>query len=278
VLVNGNFGRNAMAFGTTLRSSQPTLLNTVPVEPGNVQVYGEGAELCYRAWPCGSWLALVIPRERVERLILEHFGAEAPLPSRVLVNFKPPSHEIARRLASELTDLTDSLRLIGASISARDKASNRVAESLETDLLLRMASVVVRRPQSQRNDGRARVRRCLEMLRDAMARVQEDPDECLDVISIASATNLSARSVQRIFQATCGLCPQEWLRIERLNLVHRELCDGRNDVTRAAVRWGFFHLGRFSRYYREVFGERPSETLRRARARTPTLMVTTAKA
>jgi AraC-like DNA-binding protein len=31
-----------------------------------------------------------------------------------------------------------------------------------------------------------------------------------------------------------------------------------------ALRWGFWHLGGFSRAYKECFAERPSETLRRA--------------
>jgi AraC-like DNA-binding protein len=31
----------------------------------------------------------------------------------------------------------------------------------------------------------------------------------------------------------------------------------------AAVEWGFWHFGEFSRAYKECFGELPSETLRR---------------
>ena len=38
-------------------------------------------------------------------------------------------------------------------------------------------------------------------------------------------------------------------------------------VTRAALASGFSQLGRFAVEYRRVFGERPSETLRRARLR-----------
>ena len=35
-------------------------------------------------------------------------------------------------------------------------------------------------------------------------------------------------------------------------------------VTSAAMRWGFFHLGRFSGLYASHFGELPSSTKRRA--------------
>jgi AraC-like DNA-binding protein len=38
-------------------------------------------------------------------------------------------------------------------------------------------------------------------------------------------------------------------------------------VGTVAVRWGLYHLGRFSTEYRRMFGESPSETRRTARRR-----------
>jgi AraC family ethanolamine operon transcriptional activator len=35
-------------------------------------------------------------------------------------------------------------------------------------------------------------------------------------------------------------------------------------VQEVAARWGFSHMGQFSSDYRLQFGERPSDTLRRA--------------
>jgi len=43
--------------------------------------------------------------------------------------------------------------------------------------------------------------------------------------------------------------------------------DSRESVTSAALQSGFSNLGAFSAYYRERFGEQPSETLRRTGAR-----------
>jgi len=36
-------------------------------------------------------------------------------------------------------------------------------------------------------------------------------------------------------------------------------------VTGEAARWGFLHFGRFSHEYRALYGELPSETLRKSR-------------
>jgi transcriptional regulator GlxA family with amidase domain len=77
------------------------------------------------------------------------------------------------------------------------------------------------------------------MLRDAVTLVECDPNEILDVQSIAKATGLSPRTLQRTFQATCGLYPQEWFRVERLNRVRNDLLSARDgvSVTDTATRW-----------------------------------------
>ncbi|WPL20834.1 helix-turn-helix domain-containing protein [Thiorhodovibrio frisius] len=35
-------------------------------------------------------------------------------------------------------------------------------------------------------------------------------------------------------------------------------------ITEVAARWGFLHMGRFTRAYRDLFGELPSTTLARS--------------
>jgi AraC family ethanolamine operon transcriptional activator len=60
--------------------------------------------------------------------------------------------------------------------------------------------------------------------------------------------------------------PARYLRILRLNAARRALLSGRaGSVTAAATDFGFFHFGRFARDYRGLFGEAPSETMRRGR-------------
>ena len=52
----------------------------------------------------------------------------------------------------------------------------------------------------------------------------------------------------------------------KLNEIRRELqqTNGAGErISDIAMRWGFLHLGRFSEEYRQLFGECPSDTLRR---------------
>jgi AraC-like DNA-binding protein len=62
------------------------------------------------------------------------------------------------------------------------------------------------------------------------------------------------------------------LRQARLAQARSELAAPRpgTTVTRVALDCGFTHLGRFSQEYVRRFGERPSETLQRARGRQST--------
>ena len=85
---------------------------------------------------------------------------------------------------------------------------------------------------------------------------------------IARATGLSARGLQSAFQREVGTSPMRFLRRVRLERVRRELLRsdaGEHSVAEVAGAWGFGHLGRFSSYYAELFGEYPSATLRAAR-------------
>ena len=68
------------------------------------------------------------------------------------------------------------------------------------------------------------------------------------------------------------MTPVRYLKVRRMNGVRRELnaaAGGLASVAEVARRWGFSDLGRFAGEYRSLFGELPSETLRRRRRAKP---------
>jgi AraC family ethanolamine operon transcriptional activator len=90
-------------------------------------------------------------------------------------------------------------------------------------------------------------------------------DEPFSMLDLCNQIGASRRKLQYCFQETLGINPAAYLRTLRLNAVRRELqkstmAHGVQDV---AARWGFWHLSRFSSDYRTMFGESPSQTLRR---------------
>lgn len=86
---------------------------------------------------------------------------------------------------------------------------------------------------------------------------------------ICAAAGVNARTLQHSFQRHHGSSPMAFLRRVRLQAAREALLNSGEDTTVAAqaAKWGFFHFGRFSLTYQAVFGELPSETLRRSRTR-----------
>ncbi len=84
---------------------------------------------------------------------------------------------------------------------------------------------------------------------------------------IAAAMGVSERSLYRSFSRHRKSTPMKNLRLARLQRVRSILKEGipGTTVISVAMNYGFFHLGRFSKFYKTRFGELPSITLRRAR-------------
>ena len=79
------------------------------------------------------------------------------------------------------------------------------------------------------------------------------------------------RTLSHAFHQVLGMGPATYLRRLRLNQVRRTLRqlrvgDRRTRVKSVALEHGFWHPGRFSSQYRELFGESPLESTRRAHA------------
>lgn len=83
---------------------------------------------------------------------------------------------------------------------------------------------------------------------------------------LSRVVGLSERGLRSAFQSVVGMSPKRYMRTVRLFAVRSALCQTdtrRVTVTDAATGFGFFELGRFAAAYRQEFGERPSDTLRR---------------
>jgi AraC-like DNA-binding protein len=92
--------------------------------------------------------------------------------------------------------------------------------------------------------------------------------EPLTLGTLCGVAGVGGRALQMAFRSHHGMSPMRFVTERRLAAAHRRLRqrDAGDDVTAIATGAGFFHLGRFSILYREVFGEAPSQTLRRRRA------------
>jgi AraC-like DNA-binding protein len=87
------------------------------------------------------------------------------------------------------------------------------------------------------------------------------------VEALSALCGCSVRSLFHQFRRSRGYSPMEFLRHVRLHRARVMLSrpDETTSVTDVAFGCGFGNLGHFSQYFRDAFGEKPSEVLTRAR-------------
>jgi AraC-like DNA-binding protein len=96
--------------------------------------------------------------------------------------------------------------------------------------------------------------------------LETNPDRPLYLTEICAAIGVAERTLRASCEQHLGMGPIRYLTLRRMHLVQRALL--RSDpsnatVTQIVTDHGFWELGRFSVAYRTLFGESPSETLRR---------------
>lgn len=102
----------------------------------------------------------------------------------------------------------------------------------------------------------------------ARAYIRSNLDQPLSVEAIADAAITSQRTLHRAFQAVLDETPYSYVLRLRLHRIRYAIVTDDEKIatiTAAANHWGLSDLGRFSGWYRDLFGELPSETLKRAR-------------
>jgi AraC-like DNA-binding protein len=142
-------------------------------------------------------------------------------------------------------------------------ANADAARGLEQALIEALAACLQRREepepipaQGQHTIVMRRFRRVLE----------ENSGQPIYIPEICRAIRVSERTLRVCCQEHLGMSPKRYLMLRRMHLARRALraaTGAETGVTEVATRFGFWQLGRFAVEYRSLFGEPPSETLRR---------------
>lgn len=97
--------------------------------------------------------------------------------------------------------------------------------------------------------------------------ISEEQNGAVRIAPLCAALRVSPGSLETAFKSVTGVTPHVFFMRRQLNKARdallREDAD-RCRVTDIALRLGFSELGRFAVRYRELFGESPSQTLRRS--------------
>jgi len=94
-------------------------------------------------------------------------------------------------------------------------------------------------------------------------------DDIVNVTSlhqICERTNIPERTIRRLIRKKYDMSPKKYLTALRLNEVRKMLKMDKEKCTliKISSEYNFWHMGQFSRDYKKLFGELPSETLRKS--------------
>ncbi|AXY23538.1 MULTISPECIES: GlxA family transcriptional regulator [Komagataeibacter] len=96
-------------------------------------------------------------------------------------------------------------------------------------------------------------------IRRAVLEMEQNMNEPVSISRLASYLGISSRQLERLFQTTLGMKPTDFYRLIRLRYARSLLQQGELSVTEIAVETGFSDCAHFSRHFKSMFGQSPSE-------------------
>ncbi len=146
---------------------------------------------------------------------------------------------------------------------AQDARVNDIVLWEKEDDVLACLLQVVEGSQANKEQAVLPSDRALKNIEDYICANLAAPISRDDLVDVAG---VSIRSLSRAFEKKHGLGPMAFVRQRRLDTCFRVLSGSEREettVTNVALAYGFDHLGKFSVAYKKVFGESPSDTLRK---------------
>jgi len=270
VQARGDLCRDMFTLGILVAGDDSWRVFGSPARTGDMLLMREGGELLINLPPHSQWLALQVPRARLEAAGVSLDGLRGASVWRMAKTDDNGVHRQLMDLGPMLAPAeTDPGLMPAPADPARADAGFELGQAHEQLLTLLLGEWERRRVAlagkfSDRlpPDERWRVVQRAE----GYLRANPDPMVRIDDLCLAACTSLS--TLERVFRDVFGVTPRRYLALRRLAGVRNDLLNGDPgiSITAVAAHWGFFHLGRFAQEYGQLYHERPSQTLRRAGA------------
>lgn len=93
--------------------------------------------------------------------------------------------------------------------------------------------------------------------------IESEISEPLALGDLCKAIRICPRTLRYSFENVLGMSPTKYILYRRLVHARADLQNsgGKELIERIALRWGFWHMGRFSQNYKRYYGETPSQTI-----------------
>ncbi len=235
----------------------PNLRNGNLVESGTVAIGRRGAKVDDRTHGKSAWRSLSITSMNLA------FHAEKLRRRSLFSIFNKfdifrPSPRAFQRLAALQQDV---FRLAADTPHVLEHPI--VARLLDEQLLDALLDILVSEPADRESLAQ---RRHHAIMRKVMPFIEANVARPLTLTELCEVGGCSAKLLEMVFVQAYGHTPNRHLRLRRLWGARRSLLVAQcanATVSQIACAWGFWELGRFASAYRHLFGESPSQTLRR---------------
>jgi AraC-like DNA-binding protein len=237
----------------------PLVCNGVELQRGDIVFHGLGDGAHQRMRGPGQWSLISLTPAHLAAL------------SRTLTGYDLAPPPVARILRPTCRDAEHLLHLYAearhlAETKPEIIAHQEVARAIEHDLLYALINCLISSDPLKSSASNQRQGDIIARFEDVIA---AHPERHLPTPELCAIIGVPERTMRMCCAEFLGMSPSQYLRLHRLNLARAELrriVSPATSVEEVARRHGFPELGRFAAIYRTVFGERPSTTLRYARA------------
>jgi AraC family ethanolamine operon transcriptional activator len=225
------------------------------LDGSSLMINQTGDEFCIANDSSRPWFSVYVPDET-----LAGTSRDAATPVPLMHGFLQVPLARIQRFRSVIGQFGEAVHR-----AATDFESSPAQRSAEQKLVPEIRSLLAVPQEVEPIHGRHAIPR-RQIVRTSMDFVDQHVGEYLSVEQLATAAGVSERSLRDAFQHCFGLAPVRYLNRRALHQVRRALKAADPSVatvTKVVTEFGVWELGRFARDYRNLFGELPSETLRR---------------
>lgn len=239
------------------------LANGSVIEKNAVAIFEPGCEFVLSTKVKHDWCSIFVPTHRITRNnnLLESSVAISAINKPRLRTTRANPH-LSKQFWSAVNQV-----MIAAKNSPQFESSP--ASESASQNLFNIARSLLGLPWANqpRQQGRPKANRT-EIISACRELLEQRADQTVRVEEMAAMAGVSERTLRSAFTEYFGVPPAKYLQLRQLIQVHRTLRRASPawlSVSDVLVDHGVWEFGRFASRYRNLFGELPSETLRKAK-------------
>ncbi len=249
-------GTRCLMLFATNPEQPPMLANGIETSPGQIVMFGLRSPYYLRSSAAAGWGTMSLRPEDLATAGQAIVGRELTPPA-----FMRPIRLLTASFSKllELHEATSLLAKAAPDILARPEVARAMEQALVEAMVLCLGS-------GHSDEARNLYRRRATIIRRLEQTLEANSEEPLYMADLCAAVGVSYWTLRDCCREYLGMSPKRYLWLRRMHLTRRALRYADADkttVTEIATNYGFWELGRFSVAYRSLFGESPSNVLRR---------------